>query len=335
MQLVSSVPLDEGQRSRLTAIAPDVEFIASAGFIGEEVGELVSADTEIVYGFRVPPNLLKRAPRLKWLQLQGAGCDHLFGTSILESGVTVTTASGVHATPIAEYVLGTMLGHYRWLPQSYRAQAKREWLSQNEVARGARELRGRTVAIIGYGSIGREVARLAKPFGTRILAVKRNPEARAETGYTVPGTGDPDGSLPDAYFGVDRLCEALAESDVVVLAMPMTRETDRMFGLEEFRAMKQGSFLINIARGEVIDETALAHALGNGPMAGAALDVFETEPLPADSPLWGIENLVITPHISGASRPLLRRTFEILAENLRRFVAGEPLVNRVDPEKGY
>ena len=335
MKLVSSVPLDEGQRARLDTALPGIEIVTSDSFLNDEVGELVDADTGIVYAFRLPGDLLHRAPNLRWVQLLGAGCDHLFGTPLMRSDIPITTASGVHATPIAEYVLGVILGHYRWLPQSYRAQMHREWLSQMDVARGSRELRNRTIAIIGYGSIGREVARLAKPFGTRILAVKRDPAIKEERGYTIEGTGDPRGELPDAFYGFDRIHEVLSESDVVVLAVPMTPETDKMIGVAEFDAMRKGSYLVNIARGEVIDERALMNALANGPMAGAALDVFNEEPLPADSPLWGFENAVITPHISGASRPHLRRTFEILAENLERFAQNRPLLNRVDPVKGY
>lgn len=336
MKLVSAAPLDEGQRARLEAAWPGIDIVAGDVFLpDQEIAVLMDAGTHIVYGYEMPDDLLDRAPNLKWIQLLAAGCDHLSNTGALEAGVAITTASGIHATPIAEYVLGVILGYYRWLPQAYRAQTNREWLSQYEVTRGARELRGRTVGIVGYGSIGREVARLAKPFGTRVLAVKRDPSVREETGYTVEGTGDPGGELPDAFYGLDRLKEVLRESDVVVLAVPATPETAGMIGVEEFDSMKKGSYLVNVARGDVLDERALMNALVNGPMAGAALDVFETEPLPEGSPLWGFENLVITPHISGASRPHLRRAFEVLAENLERLADNRPLLNQVDPAKGY
>jgi len=265
----------------------------------------------------------------------GAGVEHLRGCDILDSSALITNGSGIGATPIAEYVLGVMLAHYRWLPQAYRAQQKRHWLDQADVARGARELRRRTVGIVGYGSIGREVARLAKPFGTRILALKRNPGERAETGYAVEATGDPTGDLPEAYYAPEDLLTMLPECDVVVLAVPSTDETRGMIGPEEFAAMKPGSFLVNIARGSVIDEDALMAALKEGPMAGAALDVFQEEPLPESSPLWDFENLLVTPHISGASRAHLRRAFELLVDNMKRFVNNETLLNIVDKEAGY
>lgn len=335
MKLASAVPLDEGQRDRLTAAIPDLEIAASSSFLSEPTGEILSEDTDILYAFRVPEDLMERAPRLRWLQLLGAGCEHLADNPIMHSDAMITTASGVHGTPIAEYVLGVMLAFYRWLPQAYRAQMNREWLTQADVARHSRELRRRTIGIVGYGSIGREVARLSKPFGTRILALKRDPSNSADTGYAVEDTGDASGLLPEKFYGPDELTTMLPECDVVVLAVPVTDETRGMMGPSEFAAMKPGSFLVNIARGCVIDEEALMTALRDGPMAGAALDVFEQEPLPEESPLWAFENLMVTPHISGASRAHLRRTFELFMDNVERFVRGEPLLNLVDVELGY
>ncbi len=335
MKLVSAVPLDEGQRARLREVVPDLQITDSESYISEGVGALVDADTEILYAFRVPDDLMQRAPELRWLQLLGAGCEYLDDNPVMRSATQITTASGTQATPIAEYVLGVMLAFYRWLPQAYGAQMRREWLSQGDVARGSRELRRRTVGIVGYGSIGREVARLARPFGTRILALKRNPNERADDGYAVDNTGDPAGEIPEAYYAPEDLLTMLPECDVVVLAVPVTKETRGLMGTEAFAAMKPGSFLVNVARGCVIDEAALMAALKDGPMAGAALDVFEQEPLPKDSPLWDFENLMVTPHISGASRAHLRRCFELFVENLRRLMASETMLNLVDKKRGY
>ncbi len=335
MKLVSGVPLDEGQRARLRELVPGLEITDSASYFSGELGHLIDADTEILYAFNAPNDLMQRAPALRWFQLLGAGCEHLAGCDIMRSPAALTTASGVGATPIAEYVLAVSLAHYRWLPQAYRAQMKHEWLTEADVARSSRELRRRTVGIIGYGSIGREVARLARPFGTRILALKRDPSHRAETGYAIDDTGDPTGDIPERFFGPGELLAMLPECDVVVLAVPHTQETRALMGPREFAAMKPGSFLVNIARGSVIDETALFQALKEGPMAGAALDVFKQEPLPKESPLWDFDNLVITPHISGATRPHMRRAFELFMDNLRRFTSNEPLLNLVDKERGY
>ena len=335
MKLVSAVPLDEGQRARLREVVPALQIADSAQYLSEGVGDLVEEDTEILYAFRVPDDLMQRAPGLRWLQLLGAGCEHLEDNPVMQSATQITTASGTQATPIAEYVLGVMLAFYRWLPQAYRAQMQHEWLTQAEVARGSRELKRRTIGIVGYGSIGREVARLAKPFGTRILALKRDSENHADTGYAVVDTGDPTGEIPEAYFAPEDLLKMLPECDVVVLAVPVTHETRGLMGAEAFAAMKPGSFLVNVARGCVIDEKALMAALKEGPMAGAALDVFEQEPLPENSPFWDFENLMVTPHISGASRAHLRRSFVLLVENINRLVNGEPLLNLVDKERGY
>ena len=335
MKLVSAVPLDEGQQTRLREVVPDLEIVDSKNYISEGVRDLVDESTNILYAFRVPEDLMERAPNLRWLQLLGAGCEHLLDNPVMTAPLHITTASGVQATPIAEYVLGVMLGFYRWLPQSTRAQVNRVWLDQAEVTRGSRELRRRTIGIVGYGSIGREVARLAKPFGTRILALKRDPANRADTGYAVDGTGDPLGEIPEKFYGPDDFLTMLPECDIVVLAVPVTAETERMMNAEAFSAMKPRSFLVNVARGNILDESALIDALRNGPMDGAALDVFDQEPLPSDSPLWACKNLTITPHISGASRAQLRRCFELVQRNLQRFINDEPMINLVDPTLGY
>ena len=336
MKLVTAIPLDEGQRRRLTEISPGLEIHAD-GFLRtpEAVADLLVENTEILYAVRVPRDILTRAPGLKWLHLMSAGCDRLAGNPVLSSPVRITTSSGIHATPIAEYVLGVILALYRWLPQAYRGQLEKEWLGQDFFARGSRELRGKTVGIVGYGSIGREVARLAKPFGTRILALKRDASSPADTGYAPEGTGDREGTIPEKIFSSDQLGEMLPQCDVVVIAVPYVEKTHHLLGRAEFELMKPRSFLVNIARGAVLDEEALIAALKDGPMGGAALDVFETEPLPESSALWDMPNVILTPHISGASRPYRRRAFEILAENLRRYVAGETLLNLVDHDLGY
>jgi phosphoglycerate dehydrogenase-like enzyme len=335
MNFVSVAPLKPDQTERLRGLVPAIEIRQAEKFNDAEFDELLDDSTEVVYSFRVPKNIMELAPNLKWLQLLGAGCDHLQGNPLVDSGVLVSTASGVHATPIAEYVLAVILGFYRGLPKSYRAQYEKVWIPQGEHVLTSREFRRRTVGIIGYGSIGREVARLAKPFGVKILAVKRDPSQLAEDGYSEPHLGDPDGSLPDTVYGIDDLEEVLSQADVVVLAMPSTVESKGMFGVKQFAAMKEGSYIVNIARGHVIDDDALIDALNNGPVLGAALDVFNQEPLPTDHPYWSMEQVILTSHLSGASRPHLRRVFEILCENIPRYLNDEKLLNQVDWSRGY
>ncbi len=194
------------------------------------------------------------------------------------------------------------------------------------------QVRGQTLLIVGYGGVGREIGRLASAHGLRVLAVKANPATRADDGYRVPGTGDPDGAIPERIADVDGLPELAAEADYVSVTLPLTRMTRGLVDRNVIAAFGPDTWIINTGRGPVIDEDALAGALAAGRIGGAVLDVFGEEPLPATSPFWRLPNVVITPHVSGASSEALAG---LVAENLRRFVDGEPLINRVDPARGY
>ncbi|HYM15470.1 MAG TPA: D-2-hydroxyacid dehydrogenase [Dehalococcoidia bacterium] len=282
------------------------------GFWGAELHAALAGGTG------APRALREVAPRLRWIQLTSAGADRLLGSGYIEEGVVVTTASGLHATPIGEFVLSAILMFAKRAPGSLRAQIRHEW------ARFApSELRGATVGIVGLGHIGAEVGRLAKAFGCRVIATTRS----ATEQHSRP---EADDVLP-----AGELHTLLAEADYVVLSMPLTPATRGMIGEAELRAMKQTAVLINIARGPVVVEAALIRALREGWIAGAALDVFEREPLPQDSPLWDMENVIVTPHISGGTEIYNQRAVAILTGNIRRFLAGEPLVNVVDPARGY
>jgi phosphoglycerate dehydrogenase-like enzyme len=198
------------------------------------------------------------------------------------------------------------------------------------------ELRGATLGIIGYGSIGRELARMATTaLGMRVLACKRDPSRRADDGYQLPGTGDPDGALPEAWFAPSRLHDMLRHSDVVVMCAPLTAETRTMIGSAELAAMKPSAFFVNVGRGPTIDEAALAAALKSGRLAGAAVDVFHEEPPPAGHPLYALDNVIVSPHVSGFLASYDDRCTDLFAENLRRFLAGTPLLNQVDRARGY
>jgi phosphoglycerate dehydrogenase-like enzyme len=258
------------------------------------------------------------APNLKWIQLTSAGADRLLNSGFIEGGVTVTTVSGLHATPIGEFVLSAILMFTKGAPQTMRAQIRHEW------ARFApRELSGKTVGIVGLGHIGAEVGRLAKAFGCRVIATKRS------------STELHRGLYADEIMPASDLHRLLGESDFVVLSMPLTPETRGMIAEAELRAMKPTAVLVNIARGAVTVEGDLIRALREGWIAGAALDVFEHEPLPADSPFWDMDNVILTPHISGGTEIYNQRAIAIFADNLRRYLADEPLQNVVDPARGY
>jgi len=281
------------------------------------------AEVEVIYGF--PPSveqageLLAKAPHLRWFQAASAGVDRIAETGFVERGVSVTNSSGVHATPIGEFILLMMLMFAKGAHRFLRAKEERRWI---RFVPG--ELRGSTVGIVGMGHIGAEAARLAKAFGCRVLAIRRSVTARRQ------GEGVADELLPPS-----ALPYLLSESDYVVLAVPLTQETRHLIGSDELRAMKPTAVLINISRGAVVDEVSLVQALKEGWIAGAGLDVFEREPLPEDSGLWGMENVILSPHVSGGTEHYWRRAVPIFCENLRRYLDGRPLLNLVDPERGY
>jgi len=299
-----------------------------------DTSALFDGDEEIFYGM-IPPRDLSRALRLKWVQLHSAGINHLTNHPILQSGVLVTTASGIHATPIGEFAIALMLALARKIPTMTRKQDHAEWPKGKWNLLLGTELRGKTLGVVGYGSIGREVGRIAtRGFAMRVLALTRGGDKR-DRGYHEPGVGDPDGTLPDAWFTRAQLLDLLAQSDFVLIATPLTDETRGMIGARELRAMKPTAFLVNIARGGIVDEAALVRALKENWLAGVGLDVFEKEPLPADSELWKLENALISPHVSGATRHYDERAVELFCENLRRYLCGEYLLNLVDTTKGY
>src|SRR5436190_849579 len=198
------------------------------------------------------------------------------------------------------------------------------------------ELRGAALGVIGYGSIGRELARMATTaLGMRVLACKRDPSRRADDGYRLPGTGDPEGALPEAWFAPARLHDLLARSDVVVMCAPLTSQTRAMIGAAELAAMKPSAFFVNVGRGATVDEAALAAALQAGRLAGAAADVFAEEPPAAGHPLYGGDDVIVSPHVSGFLASYDDRCTDLFAENLRRYLAGAPLLNLVDRAHGY
>ena len=334
VKVLSVHRFSEEQLDKLRAVSPRLVVEQRTVHNDQELEEVLDDEVEVLFTFfaSFDPAL---APRLRWIQLNSAGVDHILDAPIMESDVIITTASGIHAPPIAEYVLAFMLSHIRKFPQMLRYQMRREWPKKRWKVLLGGELRGKTVGIVGYGSIGREVGRLAKAFGMRVVATKRSAGERGDTGYWIAGAGDPEASLLDRLYPPEGLQEMLAECDFVVIAVPLTSETMRAIGEEELRAMKPSSFLVNIARGEIIDGPILIRALKEGWISGAGLDVFAQEPLPKDSELWDMENVIISPHIAAATPCYDERATDLFAENLRRYLAGEELLNVVDRKRGY
>jgi phosphoglycerate dehydrogenase-like enzyme len=296
--------------------------IGADGQIHGDADESVLDDAEILLLGAVPAgvldHLVSRTPKLRWIHSASAGVDRVSTAAVRERRLIVTNARGVFSRPIAEYVVMMALAISRRLPHLLELQRERTW----QPLRG-RELSELTIGIVGYGSIGEEVARLLAPFGCRILATRRHPER---------GSGDAPGV---ELLGLDELRDVLRVSDIVVVAAPLTDETAGLIGAEQLAEMREDAWLINIARGRLVDELALRRALESGWIGGAVLDVFSEEPLPADSPLYRTPNVIITPHTSWSSDRVVERTVELFVDNLRRDRAGEPLRNLVDLEAGY
>ena len=283
-------------------------------------------EAEVLCGMRVPENWREVAPDLRWVQFPGAGVDSLRKTTLLQadSGVLVTTASGIHITSISEYVFGSMLMFNRSWPQMVHLQDRHIWpRSGAEYHLKEKELAGRTLGIVGMGNIGRRIAQVAHAFGMRVLATRLS--AR---------TGEQDVDA-EQVFGFEQLHDLLGQSDYVVVAVPLTDKTEKLIGEAELHAMKPDAYLVNIARGRVIDEVALIRALREGWIGGAGLDVAAQEPLPAESELYDTPNVILTPHISGASERYAERLAELFADNLRRYRSGQPLRNLYDPKREY
>ena len=251
--------------------------------------------------------------------------DAIVTPALLARDVAITNASGVHGPNIAEHVLAMMLMFTRGLPKLFRAQLARRW-DRNQTSRSEAfaELTGKTLLIVGLGRIGEAIASRARPFGVRLLAAKRDPAARHDPAVPV-----------DELLPMDALDDALPRADHVCVTVPLTPATRHLIDARRIARLGAGAYLYNVSRGAVIDEAALVEALRAGRLAGAGLDVFEEEPLPAQSPLWDLDNVILTPHVAGLTPLYYQRTAALFADNLERFLSGRPLANRYDPARGY
>jgi phosphoglycerate dehydrogenase-like enzyme len=284
----------------------------------EQLREIVDAD--VFYG-RPTPEMLKAAKRLKWVQSQSAGVDYLMGfPELVESEIVVTNTRGAHAPSIAEHAFALLLALTRQIPRCLEWQRAHRW-GRSEGYRLPVELMGSTMGILGYGQIGRAVAKRASGFDMNLLAVD-----------VMPMPGD---QYVKTVWPVDRLPEMLSESNVLVVAAPFTMQTWRIIDADALAQMPKRSYLIAVSRGGIVDEQALIEALRSGQLAGAGLDVAEVEPLDAGSPLWDMENVILSHHLAGSSWQKERRCVEILVENLGRFQRGEELMNVVDKRAGF
>lgn len=294
--------------------------------VARTADELVTLlpDAEVLLTEVFSADWLKAADRLRWVHLNVSGVEKSLGPALIESGVMVTNSRGMHAQHVAEHAVMTMLAIAKDFPRAVRAQVEKRWV-YDEILPRSYTLAGKTCGILGLGAIGTEVARLAGALRMHCLATRRN----------APAAGSLEGTGLEAVLDPSRLEDVLNVSDFVVVCMPLTRETVGLLDGRLIASMKKGAYLINISRGRILDDGAVLEALRSGHLAGAALDVFAKEPLPADSPYWDAPGVIVTPHVSGNYEAYNRDVADLFARNLSRYASGETLFNLVDKRRGY
>ncbi|MFC1736014.1 D-2-hydroxyacid dehydrogenase [Candidatus Hydrogenedentota bacterium] len=303
----------------------DVEAIRNADstieFAGAESHEEMTGhapDAEIIMGIGADfKKLFPLCRQLKWVQIGGAGVEWLLTPELVESDVIVTNAQGIFAQPMADHIMVMALTFSRGLLDLLEAKKRHIWHKGLKL----QELSGQTMGIVGLGAVGEAVAERARGFGMRVIGLRRHPERGS--------------SFADEVWGTDRLEELMGVSDHIALTLPLTNDTRNIIGRRELEQVKPGAYIYNVGRGKVVDQDALIELLKNGRIAGAGLDVFAREPLEEDSELWDMPNVIISPHHSASSQNIFKRRSELYCENIRRFVAGETLLNVVDKRNGY
>lgn len=289
---------------------PDLPVVT--GRTEEELARIIP-EAEIIFGLYLPPHLLEQAGKLRWFQIMAAGLDSFRDLPPLPNAVVFTNLRGVLGGPVAEYALTYMLAHAQAVPRVLQQQRRHEWVKFTP-----QQLTGGTVGILGLGANGQAVAKRCAAFGMRVIGLKRSP--------------GPVGGVERVYT-IDQIEQFLPQCDYLVCTLPNTPETAGLLNADRLRLLKPGCFLINLGRGSLIPLDDLLQALDQGWLAGAALDVFPEEPLPAQHPLWDWENVFVTPHIAGISRP--EAVVQVFLDNLERYLNGEPLLNQVDLARGY
>lgn len=307
-------------RERLQSAFPEIKFVQFENFdrIFEEIG-----DTDVFIGFSLRPEQFTAAKKLRWIHSPAAAVHQLMFPELVRSKVVVTNTTTVHGPVVAEHAIAVLLALAKRLPRAMHYQREHKWaqaLLWQEHPR-PREVAGATVLLLGMGGIGSEFAVRAKALGMKVLVVRENPSK---------GSG-----IADAVFPLAELDQVLPGADYVLLCAPVTLATQAIINADRLAKMKKDAYLINVSRGPLIDEAALIAALLENRIAGAALDVFAEEPLPPESPFWDLENVLITPHTAAVTERLWDRHYDLIVENLKRFMNGEKLLNEVDKKRGY
>jgi len=326
-RILIDVPVEEASLAALREI-PDLDvrvipFSESARELPRDVIE----DIDVLLCTH-PPSNFADMKRVRWIQIASSGYTQLLPLDLPSRQVRATNARGCFDVPIAEWNIAMMVNLIRDVPQMLRNQQAHTW---ERSVTFTREIRGRTLGLWGYGGLGRETARLAKFMGMRVHVLARRGVHPAPGIYRVPGTGDPEGTLPDRVFSTEDTQQFLSELDFLILAMPLTPQTEGLIGEKELQALPRSAYVLNPARGAIIQEQALLRALREGWIAGAALDTHYYYPLPPEHPLWSFPNVILTPHISGTSLPPIFRTriWDLFLQNVRRFQQDEALLNQL------
>jgi phosphoglycerate dehydrogenase-like enzyme len=305
---------------RIRAFSPKVTVHQS---LNKEEALALAKDVDILLAGFFSLELFEAAKQLKWIQTVFAGVDEFLCPEVVKSSVIITNASGVNSIAVSEHVIGMMLCLNRKLQFFIKNQTERKWeTSYMDLISQMDELSGKTVGIVGLGRIGGEIAKKTKCFGMKVIATRRDISA-------------PKPDYVDKLVSPGNLGELLADSDFVIIQVPPTKDTEGMFSEKELHRMKRTAYLVNASRGTIIKELDLIKALKEGWIAGAALDTFSMEPLPEDSPLWNMQNVIITPHVAGLTPHYMERLTDLFCTNLRRFMNDEPLINLVDKSRGY
>lgn len=307
-------------RERLQQDFPGHQFVQLQNY--DRVPQEIT-DTDVFVGWSLRPEQFVTAKKLRWIHSPAAAVHQLMFPELIQSSVLLTNSTGIHGPVVAEHAIAVLLAMAKRLPQAMQYQARREW-SQDQLWHGRprpREVADATVAVVGMGGIGREFTTRAKALGMKVIAVRENP---------AKGAGG-----ADEVHGPNEIDQVLPRADYVLLCTPVTPATTGIMNAARLDKMKPDAYLINVARGPLIEEAALLDVLKAHRIAGAALDVFEQEPLPPDSPFWSLDNLLITPHTAAVTDRLWERHYRLIAENLKHFLAGERLLNEVDKKRGY
>ncbi len=316
MKILSARPWEDWEKERISRVVKEAVFLQPGPNPGHKIEDLVM-EAEVLYGFpRLPVDSIVRSPSLKLIQVASTGVDTLLTPEFRDSHIALTNSRGVHADPVAEHAVALMFAVAYRFRINHARQDARIWAESSSA-----RLYGKTAGLLGLGAIGQGIARRCKGLDMRVIGLRRT-------------TGD-GGPYVDEALTLKDLPRFLCLSDFVLCSLPLTQGTEHLLTLKEFRMMKPTAFVVNVGRGAVIKEDDLTEALSAGVIAGAGLDVFEKEPLPYSSPLWRMDNVVITPHAAGPAPENRHKSLEILLENLGRLQKGEPLVNQVDKRLGY